>query len=238
MQYHPVKLICSAIKTEHIELPCEPVDGICAVTGEFGAVILRKHLFGKSFTNIDLLARPDSDMVSVEAYQALKYKWERMSSYFCDGSNFQRLDRVGVRNMVFADQMPDCWIGYATTSYKKHGALRTPVNTGNRRLWLFEMQVVDCTNMQLVVNWWETLNNYLRSGLGRTTLETLECPPYLIRNIGLQNWLSLKKWAFDKYKSPVYQFLCYLLPSQEELKNERVKTTIKTGQITDDLTAI
>lgn len=218
MQYHPVSLISSAI--DHIDLPCEPIEGVCAVTGLFGLSIPRKELFGKSFTNIDLLARPDSDLVGVDAYQALKYKWERMSSFFCDGKTFVKLDRVGVRDMVFADQMPDRWIGYATTSYKKHGALRTPVNTINRRQWLFEMQVVDCTDMETVRQWWGEINRYLRLGIGRTVMESLNCPPYLMRKIGLQNWLALEIWATDKYQSPLYQFLCYLLPSQKELKNE------------------
>lgn len=219
MQYHPVSLIYSAI--EHIPLPCQPEEGVCAVTGHTGLTIPRYHLFGRSFTNIDLLASPGSDRISLEAYQALKYKWERMSSFFCDGETFLKLDRIGVRNRIFAEQMPPLWIGYATTSYKKHGALRTPLNTGSRRLWLFEMQVVDCSDMDKTQIWWDELNKYLRLGIGRSILETLNCPPYILRKIGLPVWIALQNWAADKYQSGLYQFLCYLLPSQEELKNER-----------------
>lgn len=219
MRYHPVNLIYSAIEKQ--PLPCEPVEGICVVTGVYGPSVPRKELFGKSFTNLDLLARPDSDMVGIEAYQALKHPSERKNSWFCDGKTFRKLTRIEVREMVFAESLPERWIGYATTSYKKHGALRTPINTGNSRLWLFEMRVVDCTDMKKVKAWWSTLNTYLRLGFGRSILETLDCPPYLIQKIGLGHWLGLHSWARDKYQSGLYQFLCYLLPSQEELKNER-----------------
>lgn len=96
---HPVELISAAIKgdPENCILPTETVDGICALTGVVGPCVPRGELLGKSFTNGDLLARPESDLISVDSYVALKYKWERMSSWFCDGHNFERLDRIGVR---------------------------------------------------------------------------------------------------------------------------------------------
>ena len=215
---HPISLIAQTL--DDIELPCDPVQDICAVTGLQGQSIPRKELLGKSFTNIDLLKNPESDFVSIEAYKVMKYKWQRMSSWFCDGKEFKRLDRVGVREMIFAS-MPEMWCAYATTTYKKHGALNAVINTGNRRIWLFEMQLVDCSDLERVNKWWNQLNRALRLGFGRTVLETCKCPPYLIRKIGMSEWMEFERWSRNKYQSSLYRFLCYLLPSQEELKNEK-----------------
>ncbi len=218
MLYHPVNLISSAI--EHSDLPAKPEEGVCAITGETCLCLPRKALLGKSFTNIDLLSRPDSEVVGIDAYQALKYKWERMNSWICDGKTFKRLDRVGVRKEVFAEELPGVWIGYATTSYKKHGALRTPINTGKSRRWLFELDIVDCSDMELVLDWWNRLNAYLCLGIGRSSLESGNASPYIIKSVGLDLWIDFYQWSAGKTGSPLYRFLCYLLPSQKELKNE------------------
>jgi len=162
----------------------------------------------------ELPAEPD-------AYYALKFKWERMNSWFCDGVTFERLTRQDVRAKVFQDAMPEQWSGYATTSYKKHGALNAKVNTGVQRIWLFETRLVDCTDMANVREWWEVLNTALRAGIGRSVLESLECPTFVMSKVGLTTWLEFEEWARPKYLSALYAFLCYLLPSQEELKHEQ-----------------
>ena len=218
----PVNLIAQAIQShpERPELPCTPQQGVCAITGAAGACIPRKELLGKSFTNGDLLARPDSDLVSVDAFYALKFKWERMSSWICNGNTFTRLDRQGVRQYALAKETPSLWAAYATTSYKKHGSLNAKVNTGNNRIWLFETRLVDLTDMAQVNDWWSVLNTALRAGIGRSVLESLECSPFVMGKVGLKTWLDFETWARPRYLSALYAFLCYLLPSQEELKNE------------------
>ena len=224
---HPVSLIASAIKQDK-ECPVLPIVGTrntvslqqCAITGLSGQCIPRKELLGKSFTNHDVLSAPHSAYVSIDAYRALKYKWERMTSWFCDGTTFVRLNRLGVRDKVFQAEMPEKWAAYATTSYKKHGALYAKVNTGNRRVWLFEMRLVDLSDKNQVDEWWQALNAALRAGIGRSVLESLVCPPFLIGKIGLKRWMEFEQWAQPKYSSALYAFLCYLLPSQEELKLE------------------
>lgn len=218
---HPINLISTAINNheDRPELPCEPQEGICAITGQCCQCIPRKKLLGKSFTNIDLLARSDSEMVDIDAYYALKFKWERMNSWFCDGITFQRLNRIGVREKVFQEIMPLMWTAYATTSYKKHGSLKSKINTGNKRIWLFEMHLVDCTDMTKVLEWWQVLNMTLRAGIGRSVIESLVCPSYVIGKVGLSTWLDFEQWARPRYQSSLYAFLTYLLPSQEELKH-------------------
>lgn len=203
-------------------LPCEPVDGVCAITGLAGPCIPRKHLLAASFTDRDLLSRPQSEMVSAEAWTALRHKWERMSSWWCDGAEFRRLDRQGVRALVIGGA-PSAhpWAGYATTSYKKHGALRSPVNTGSRQVWRFESLTVDCSDREQVADWWAALNRFLRAGIGRPSLEAGACAPVAIRIAGPAACMEFAAWARDKHRAPLYALLCYLLPSIEELKQEK-----------------
>jgi len=196
-------------------------EGICAVTGLHCAETLsRKDLFQKGFNDGATLAAPSSARVSVDAFVALKYKWERMSSWMCDGETFKKLDRQGVRAAVFGGLPVRPWIGYATTSYKKHGALRAPVNSGQSRAWLFENTIVDCSDNDRVLAIWERLNSALRLGFGRPILQDLQCPIHVMRKIGFHFWIDFEEWAHRHYKSSLYSFMCYLLPSQKELKKE------------------
>ena len=218
---HTVNLIASAIfhdpeKNIYLE---RLTKGVCAVTGKYGVCVPRKELLGKSFTNGDLLAAPESNLVSLEAYTALTYKWERASSWYVDEEKFMRLDRKGVRAMVITAQYGRQWSGYATTSYKKHGSLFAKVNTSHI-IWRFEMRDVDCTDHFRLLQVWNRLNTELREGMGRSVMESLDCPPFLIKKFGVERWIAFERWARPLYQGALYKFLCYLLPSQEELKIE------------------
>lgn len=230
------RLISKALQREGKdipELPYPPIDAVCCVGGEKTPCLKRKDVLGKTFTNGDVLQAPGSEYVSVDVYYAWYYGYyaeegkkrekrpERMSSWFCDGMTFNELDRQGVRSKVLQEQMPKLWTAYATTSYKKHGSLLAPVNSKNQRVWLYEERLVDCTDYHRMMQWWDMLNTALRSGIGRTVMESLECPPYLINKIGIKTWMNFESWARDKWLSALYAFLCYLLPSQEELKNAK-----------------
>jgi hypothetical protein len=221
---HAISLISASLsESERAELPCEPVAGVCAVTGLAGPCVPRKHLLGKSFTNLDVLAAPSSGMVGVETYQALGYKWERMSSWICDGLTFRRLTRVEVRPLVLEGVAAERWAGYITTSYKKHGALWAKVNGPGRAVWRFEMRDVDCSDRARMAEVWSRLNEELRGGIGRSVLESLDCPPFLIGKVGVARWLAFEAWARPIWRSGLYQLMCYLLPSNEELAGERVE---------------
>ena len=228
-------LISQALRHEEKRLPVlpyEPVDAVCCVSGEQTQCLKRKDVLGKTFTNGDILMAPESNYAGVDVFYAWYYGYyaeegkkrekrpERMSSWFCDGNTFQELDRQGVREKVLMEEMPDVWAGYATTSYKKHGSLLAPMNSGIKRVWLFEERLVDCSDYDKMMDWWSVLNKALRGGFGRTVLESLECPPYLITKIGINPWITFERWARDKWQSSLYAFLCYLLPSHEELKHE------------------
>jgi len=212
-----IDLIADALPPE--TPPEEPRLGICCVTGVEAPCINRKHVIKPSFTNLDLLRAPESPMASVAAWRVFGYAPARQSSWWCDGHDFRRLDRVAVRNKVLSgDPAPYPWAGYATTSYKKHGALRAPVNTGRQSVWLFETVLVDCSCRGTVFQWWNTLREAQDSGIPRPVIERLDAAPAFIGKIGFRGWRNFEEWARPKVRSSLYQFLTYLLPSQEELK--------------------
>lgn len=217
---HTIDLIAKALSEEESPSPETDRMGICCVTGAEGPVVKRKDLIGSSFTDGALLARPDSKDAGVNAYRVLKYRPERTSSWWADGKEFKKLTRVEVRAAVFADPPDGPWAGYATTSYKKHGAMRAPVNGPGKAVWLFETRLVDCSDRGRMNEWWKVLNDALRGGIGRSIIETLDCPTFVMGKVGLSMWMDFERWARDKCKSALYAFLCYLLPSQEELKAE------------------
>lgn len=212
---HPIQLICSNLEATDIET----VDGVCCVTGVRGPCVKRKDLLGKSFTNIDMLKCPESELVSLDVYTVMKYRPTR-SSWFCDEREFKQLTRLTVREMVFQEEMPHVWAAYATTSFKKHGALKTKINSGKKRVWLFEERHVNCTDMEKVRSWFGIMDQALRSGISRSAIGSLECVPFVIEKVGLKIWLDFERWARPKYQSALYSFMAYLLPSQKELKNE------------------
>lgn len=218
-----IELIYNAIKNEANndinKLVVYPKQ-ICAFTGQVADCVRLLDCVSSNFVRHNQLLAPNSIYASIQAYQVLHYKNQRSSSWFCDGKSFQTLDRKLVRQMVLKPDMPNTWAGYATTSYKKHGALACKVNTGNQRVWQFEEVPVDCSNMEKTMEYWNTLNHFLRLNISRTIMESLECPPYILEKIGIKTYYEFRKWAENKYLSPLYSFLVYLLPSQEELKLE------------------
>ncbi len=227
---HCIDLIAEAVPDEGVpELPEAPKYGICALTGNDGPTIRSKHLLAASFTQWDMLARPDSDRVSVNAWRAWMYGWreegkkrdyrpERMASWRVTPDGLAPLSRKGVREAVLGEAPGTPWAGYATTSYKKHGSMLAPVNAPGGALWLWETRVVDCSDGERVQDWWHTLRRYQDAGIPRPVLETADPEPHLIRKIGVDIALEFHGWAAPRYESALYQFLCYLLPSAEELK--------------------
>ncbi len=213
-----IDLIAAALPPE--TPPESPVEGVCCVTGETCQTIARKHVIKPSFTNLDLLRAPDSDRAGVAAWRALTYKWERMSSWACNGETFERLDRHGVREQVLSrDEIAWPCAYYATTSYKKHGALLAPANPPGRRVWLFEMRLVDCSDMEAVADMWARLRAAQDAGIPRPLIEHLDIAPGYMAKIGWRLWRDFEAWARPRMLSPLYQFMTYLLPSQEELRN-------------------
>lgn len=226
---HPIKFVANQIK-KMPDCPQLPDNlsfekGICAITGEYSETIPRRHLLGKSFTDGQYLISPNSNRVSIDAWIVLKYKWTRMSSWICNEEfGFKRLNRSEVRDIVLnIDDIATPWCAYCTTSYKKHGIFRVKISTALKKRILFEMRMVDLSNKGEIGQYWHNLNTALRAGIPRSALETLNCPPSIMRKVGLGFWMEFYSWAQRHKNRPLYAFLCYLLPSKREMKNEQAE---------------
>jgi hypothetical protein len=228
---HPVDLIANAIRNEvDIYIPAKTDPGICCVTGIECQTIPKKEIISSNFTNYDLLKSPGSDRIGVAAAISLKYRPER-SSWFVSEKEFVTFNKKRFRDM-FLNGVKNSkkWAIYITTSYKKHGALVTKLNgrgiaKGKMKkygTWRFEQLNVDASNGKINRSWYDKIFEALKAGIGRSIIESLNCPSYLIKKIGLKEWMKFEKWARDKYQSPLYKLCCYLLPSQEDLKNEKI----------------
>jgi hypothetical protein len=205
--------------------PLQDVDGdrvfgICCITGKETECVDRGAFLGKSFTAQSELRAPMSPLIGVTAARVLSYRPERGSSWWCDGKMFVPLRRVDVRERVLCPIGADRWAGYATTSYKKHGALRAPVNTGKRRVWLFENVLADLSDEAWAFECWKRLTDMQLAGWPRPVLEDLDPSPGMMIKLALKGWTEFERWARRYRESGAYQFLCYLLPSQKELAGD------------------
>lgn len=226
----------TAIELLHSALPARdppetPTDGVCCVLGTHEPCIERKHAIKPSFTNLDLLRAPDSQQVSVRAWRVLTHSEPAaegkkrdtfplmQSSWIVSSDGLVLLNRQDVRRLVIeAIRAPGDWCGYVTTSYKKHGCLRAPVNRGSLQRWLFELDIVDCSDREKVAQWWGMLRSTRVAGIPRPVIETLDCSLHLMSKHAAL-WREFEAWARPRYMSPLYRFLTYLLPSEEEIKN-------------------
>jgi hypothetical protein len=208
--------------------PEEPLFGVCCVTGTFTDTIARRQAILPSFTNLDLLCAPSSDRIGLAAWRVLTYTEPnpgkarerrplQQSSWLCDGNTITLLDRRGVRQRVLDGVAVTPWAGYVTKSYKKHGALRAKVNQKDRQVWLFESLLVDCSDRENVASTWARLRAAQDAGISRPLIESLDIAPGYMAKIGWRVWRDFEVWARPRYRSPLYLFLAYLLPSREEL---------------------
>lgn len=212
------------------EPPEAATEGLCCVLGTTEPCIDRRHAIKPSFTNLDLLRAPDSDRVSVRAWRVLTHSVPAAEgkkrdtyplmqfSWICQGGQLTLLDRVQVRSLVVEPAMiQEPWAGYVTTSYKKHGSLRAPVNRNGAQRWLFELDIVDCTDRAKLWDWWMRLRETREAGIPRPVIETLDCSVHLMAK-HLARWREFEAWARPRVNAPLYRFLTYLLPSADEIK--------------------
>lgn len=238
---HAVNLLAMACPDEWREpLPQEPIDGICCLTGQQGLTIKRSEVFGPSFTEFEIFKVPESDRVGVDVWHAFragyfaaegkqrKKKPEVMACWWTDGATWIETNKVKIRDLVFNGSGSRPWAGWVTTSYKKHGSTRAPVNRSEFGVWGFDESLVDCSDIDLVNEWHARLRQAQDAGINRTVIETLNIPVFVYNKIDQQEWLSFRAWAINKVEKSLYKFLCYLLPSHDELK------VVNAGNNTDD----
>ena len=224
---HPVNLIARSLPTsDRIPLDVEPVRQRCCLTGQMTDCVPRKAAIGAAFTTQHLFAAPQSDWIGVDAFQALKYRPERTACWWCDGREFRVVKRAEIREIVLNGSPASPWAMWVTTSYKKHGSLLARVNHGGYGMIAFDELLVDNRKDWITLEWWGIMTTAQRAGIGRTMQESVACPPGLMGKIGLKIWMEFERWARPRAGAPLYKLLCYLLPSQEELKNAAAENHI------------
>ncbi len=234
---HATDLIAACLTDDQKEpLPEAAQNGICCVSGAETETIARKHLFGSNFCDLNLLACPESPRVGVNVWYAFQFgaygvdvesgetkkrkkKPEMQACWWTDGETFRETGKAQTREMVLRGVTSKHWAGWVTTSYKKHGALRSPVNGASFGSWGFDDLLVRANNQADVLAMWRKLRDAQSNGIGRPGIETLDIPIPIMLKIGVTFCNDFLTWAQPRYQSPLYQFLTYLLPSQDELKN-------------------
>ncbi|MBP8055082.1 MAG: hypothetical protein KA314_04540 [Chloroflexi bacterium] len=233
---HATDLITACLTDAQKEpLPEAARSGICCVTGVTTETIARKQLFGSSFCDLNLLACPESPLVGVGVWYAFQFgaygidaesgqakkrkkKPEVMSCWWTDGQTFHEMGKAQIRELVLRGTTAKHWAGWVTTTYKKHGALRSPVNGTPFGSWGFDDLLVRANDVTAVLEMWRKLRQAQNNGIGRTGIETLDIPIPIMIKVGMGFCNDFLAWARPRYQSPLYQFLVYLLPSQEELR--------------------
>jgi hypothetical protein len=185
-------------------------------------------LIGDSFTDWSLLAAPNSEWVGLNVYHAWKHGTraegkkcdfclERHGCWFVSENKFRQVSRVDIRELVLNGSPDTPWAGWVTTTYKKHGSLRAPVNASHFGVWGFDESKPDCSDNAKVMDWWWQLRKFQDAGIGRRSMEQVDVPSGVLKKIDLRVWLEFVSWSRDKWQSALYRFLLYLLPSKEEL---------------------
>ena len=211
-----------------------PLDGIevveetCCVTGVLCPCVPVNLLITSSFTDGKFFKNPSGRWVGVDIYKAWKYGIleagkkrqfapERMSCWVVSETSFEfRIDRKRIREVALEGCKPP-WACWVTTGYKKHGSIRAKVNIRHRGVIAFDELRVDCSDPR-IDDFYFRLTEMQKKGFSRPTLETLNCPPAVLKKLDFTEWMRFCEWAKAWYTSPTYQFCCYLLPSKEELK--------------------
>lgn len=200
------------------------------MTGLRGLCVPRKHGLPSSYTDQAAMAAPHSQWIGVDVYWAFHFTRinpksgkpacpERTSCWWTDGREFRIMARADIRAIILDGSPSTPWAMWVTTSYKKHGSIRSPVNAPPRGAIGFDELRVDAMDDKKVMEWWEIMTTAQMDGIGRRMQEEVSCPPGLLKKVGLGPWMKFKKWAYIRRNDPLYRLLCYLLPSQEDLKN-------------------
>jgi len=137
----------------------------------------------------------------------------------CSRGKFVRVDKNIIRDVLFNGFSDAPWSMFVTTTYKKHGALRCPVNTGSHGYIGFDEAVIDCRDRDYCVEVYEHVFAAFARGANRNDLESLRPSKWTLKALGIKGWQEYKTWAEDKVESPLYQFCVYLLPPRKELED-------------------
>lgn len=230
---HACHLIASAIgRQSTINIPCEPVYNVCAVTGSYGPCIPKKLVIPPSNCDRFLFAAPQSNYVHINVFASWSFSEvkngkkrgtypERQSCWWCDGKEFKTVDKEFIRDVALNGSPSETWSMWVTTKYKKHGSIRSKVNHCARGCFGFDDDTIDCSDKSSVATAWEILREAQDAGVPRSVMYSLDASPSLIGKIGWRRWIRLESWARPMLHSGNYRFMIYILPSMKELNDDR-----------------
>lgn len=213
-----ISMLAQAIpKSERAELPCDPVAGVCAVTGLPGQVLPREKCIPETFNNQDLFMASAHPWIGVDAFQVLKHKHLRTRSWMVSGARpkLTWLTRDLARPMILGKWPASPWGAYVTFAGKKHGALRVVVNEGRCAHWTVEEQQADCTSIPLCRKIYERMEEAQEHGVGKGAMISLDVSAKAMAKIGPAFWLVFRQWAQIYAQSGMWRLLVWLLPSAE-----------------------
>lgn len=228
---HTCHLVAAAVPRDRRPLPPRlPVNGLCAVTGTVGPCLPRDAVISSANNDSFLFVAPTSNLVHVDVFTAWNFGElkpgrtrqscpERQACWWCDGKQFVEMNKAAMRPIILDGSHATPWAMWVTTSYKKHGTIRSPLNHAPRGRIGFDEVVVDCSDADAVADTWSRLRAAQDAGIPRPLIEHLDIAPGYMAKIGWRTWRDFEQWAHPRRNSPLYRFLTYLLPSQEELKN-------------------
>jgi CRISPR type IV-associated protein Csf1 len=180
----------------------------CAICGALTGDLPRKPIIKATFTNVDLLARPDSGVACSACAFALETATFRRKSFLCTASEFQEIDRAVIGEKLILGALPsEPFIVSITTSYKKHLWLRCPVNLSPHRFDLcFDETILDVAPqydralMESVTELYQTFT--------KTEIAAFDFPSWKLANIDLE-WFERTYQSLIRYKGS--QRLAFLL---------------------------
>lgn len=203
-----------------VELPYEPYEDVCCLTGTRQKCIQRKDCIGENFTTQSVFAAPDSDSIGVRAFFALKHGKESLSSWIVSEDALVLLNRTEALSMILCPPTTKRWAAYITTSYKKHGCLVAPVNNQGSARVAFETEVVDIHGPTPANEIYSRLRYFMDAGIPRAALQggpidDLAGGPPLI-------WIEFKRWSDPLAKSGLYRLVSHLLPGRKAGDPEKI----------------
>jgi len=224
----PCTLIAKHVKKDVPLGGLEIMEEVCCVSGQKTQCVPVKELISASFNDARFFWIEGGRWIGVEVYQAWRYgvmqegkkrlfNPERMSCWVAHNDAVEwKIGRIRIRELALSGCSASPWACWVTTGYKKHGSLRAKVNISQRGIIAFDEVLVDCTG-EKIDPVYRRLSKMQTAGFSRPTLETLICPPAVLRKLDFKLWMAFCNWAKAWYTSPVYQFCCYMLPSKAEI---------------------
>lgn len=208
-------------------------DEVCCVSGEVKPCVPKKDLISSSFTDMQYFKAPTSAWIGTDVYAAWRYGTRepgkkrdfvptRNCCWYVDQNEFRiKLNKKDIRDIALKGGAPP-WACWVTTSYKKHGTMRARPNNFMHGIIAFDDLQVDCSDVARTKEIYDRLCGMQLKGFSRPILESLSCPPGVLKKNGFVEWNEFYSWAKPFYTSALYQFCCYILPTADEIKEKKL----------------